>query len=162
MKKILVLVQGLNGCSLHRLILPYRELQRIIKSEDNIEIKVGLGSVKDEDELVEKILEYDILIFHNSLPGNTLDRIKDKIITICDIDDSLHLPLSHPLYQTYVTYNIVKILTYIACSILLVLMSIGVFKTKKISDKFCGIFFMVILLMRLFAIRQELVYGKII
>lgn len=101
MKKILVLVQGKNGVELHRNILPYLEVQKLIEPEDEIDLRVGLGRVESEEDLVERVLGYDILIYSTTLPDNVLDKLKGKVKLVCDIDDWPDLHRDHPLFKMY-------------------------------------------------------------
>lgn len=102
MKKILIYVHGLNGCTLHRLILPYSTISKEL-------FEVQLGTDKKDDELFDYIKDFDIFVFHRLLPDGMLERIKKdcpNTTVICDIDDYWVLSSSHILYNQYRQWNI--------------------------------------------------------
>lgn len=99
-KRILVFITGNNGCTLHRLILPY---EKYFGKNDfdkfNIEYLVYNG--QSTEELAETILKYDILIYHRLLQDDLFNAIKGKIILINDQDDNWVLNSTHPLYSRF-------------------------------------------------------------
>lgn len=101
MKKILIYLTGENGCTLHRLVLPYAYINR-----DLFDVKFGLSNDKARD--TEEIGKYDAIVFHRLLPKGLIEEIKAKCPNtkiICDVDDTWELTSSHILYQHYQTYN---------------------------------------------------------
>ena len=102
--KILIYITGLTGVDLHRLFLPYQECQQI--NDPNISIQVGLGACKDTNEVISKMLQYDIVVYHTPIDLDIINQIKGKVITVCDIDDYWNLTPTHPLYNTYQRLNL--------------------------------------------------------
>ena len=106
MKKVFINVNSLDGCSLHRLILPYLEMQ---KQTDEFQFTFGLkeGTTTFE-ECVEQIASHDILVFHRMLADGLLDAIKKKnpnIKVIIDMDDNWRLNKDHMLNEIYKLNN---------------------------------------------------------
>lgn len=102
MKKILIYLTGENGCTLHRLVLPYAYINKEL-----FEVQFGLDKDKLRD--TEEIKKYDAIVFHSMLPNGLIDEIKKNCPNtkiICDIDDSWELSSSHIMYQHYQTYNV--------------------------------------------------------
>lgn len=106
MKKIFIHFNNLDGCALHRLILPYKE---IAKQTDLFDITFGYS---EEDDTVEKriakIAQHDIFVFHRILPEGLLDAIRKanpNIKVIIDIDDNWRLNDTHPSATVYKKEN---------------------------------------------------------
>ena len=107
MKKIFVNFNSLDGCSLHRLILPYFEAQ---KQTDEFQFTFGYKEgTKSFEEMIEQIASHDILIFHRILPDGMLDAVRKanpNIKVIIDMDDNWRLNEQHMLYNVYKTQGI--------------------------------------------------------
>ena len=102
MKKILIYLTGENGCTLHRLVLPYAYINKEL-------FEVHFGLEKDKLRDTEEIGKYDAIVFHRMLPHGLIEEIKKNCSNtkiICDVDDSLELSSSHIMYQHYQTYNV--------------------------------------------------------
>lgn len=113
MKKIFIHINGLDGCSLHRLILPYTE---VIKQTDEFQIQLGYTR-KDLtiEEKIDEISTYDVFIFHRLLPDGFLDSIRKKnpnIKVVIDMDDYWRLNDAHPVYWLYRKNNIPDRIVY--------------------------------------------------
>lgn len=104
--KVLVYITSLTGVDLHRLFLPYLECQKQLEGCEDMEIQVGLGHCTSKQEVIDKMLTYDIVIYHAPLDKDILSQIKGKVITVCDVDDYWVLSPSHPLYNTYQRLNL--------------------------------------------------------
>lgn len=102
MKKIFININGLDGCTLHRLILPYKEVMN-----ETQEFEFTWGFSKKDLTLQEKIDEigrHDIMIFHRMLPDGLLDGVKKqypKVKIVIDMDDYWRLNDMHPAYWIY-------------------------------------------------------------
>lgn len=108
MKKIFIHINSLDGCALHRLILPYQE---ILKQTDEFQISFGYSKPTDTltfEDRVREIADYDVLIFHRILPEGLFDAVKKanpSIITVIDMDDNWRLNDSHPSADIYKREN---------------------------------------------------------
>ena len=124
MKKIFIYIDSVNGCTLHRLLLPYSEVK---KQTDEFTITFGFGN-KDLSlqEKLDIIKDNDIFIFHRLLPNGLLDNIKKQCPNtklIIDLDDYWRLNDMHPSYQLYkeeqvadkIIYHI-KNVDYVTCT----------------------------------------------
>jgi len=104
MKKIFVHITALDGCALHRLILPYLEIQ---KQTDELQIQLGYSRPVAEmtfEEEAQEIAQYDILVFHRLLKDGLLNRIREinpNIKVIIDMDDDWRLNDTHPAADIY-------------------------------------------------------------
>lgn len=104
MKKVFIHINQLDGCTLHRLILPYQEVK---KQTNEFQIDFGYSKPSEEltiEEKVQEIASYDILIFHRLLPDGLLDMVRKanpNIKVIIDMDDAWRLNDSHPLASIY-------------------------------------------------------------
>ena len=126
MKKIFININGLDGCTLHRLLIPYNE---VMKETDEFKFTVGFPKKEKEMTLQEKIDiigEHDILIFHRLLPEGLLDGVKEQhpnVKIVMDMDDYWRLNDKHPAYWIYRDMNIsenilkhVRKADYITCT----------------------------------------------
>ena len=108
MKKIFVNFNSLDGCALHRLILPYFEAS---KQTDEFQFTFGYKEgTKTLKDMVEQIAPHDILIFHRILPDGLLTKVREvnpNIKVIIDMDDNWRLNEQHMLYNIYKQNNIV-------------------------------------------------------
>ena len=102
MTKIFIHFNGYEGCALHRLFLPYREVE---KQTDLFEFTFGYDEkdVTFEDR-VNRIVQHDIFIFNRLLPDGLIDAVKaskPSMKIICDMDDDWRLNEEHYLYKIY-------------------------------------------------------------
>ena len=104
MKKIFIHIASLNGCTYHRLILPY---QKMMELTDEFQISFGYSRSPQEltfEQKVKEIAANDIFIFHRLLPPGLLDAVREansNIKVVIDIDDAWRLNDSHPLADIY-------------------------------------------------------------
>lgn len=102
MKKIFINFNSLDGCALHRLILPYLEAK---KQTDEFQFTFGFREGTDTiEQMIEQIAEHDILIFHRILLDGMLDKIRKanpNIKIIMDMDDNWRLNAQHILHKMY-------------------------------------------------------------
>lgn len=96
MKKLLINLQNEDGCTFHRLLVPYSYLV------DNFDITWGVP--KDIEDVVAYINSFDVFIFHRVFPIELLKQI--TITKIIDMDDYWELGSFHPAYNHYLNYNI--------------------------------------------------------
>ena len=107
MKKIFIHFNTEDGCALHRLLLPYKQVEKLTDT-----FQFSFGYSKPEmtvDERIQEIAQFDVLIFHRILPENMLYNIKQanpNLIVICDMDDSPRLNDQHVLFKDYKENNI--------------------------------------------------------
>ena len=113
MKKIFIYIDSVNGCTLHRLLLPYTEVK---KQTDEFEITYGFG---DKDlslrAKIDIIKQNDIFIYHRLLPDGLLDEIKKQCPNtkvVIDMDDYWRLNEFHPSYPLYNEYRIPEKIMY--------------------------------------------------
>lgn len=101
MKKIFVYIDALNGCTLHRLILPYEEVR---KQNNELEVTYGFKEDLSLQEKVDIIKGHDIFVYHRILPDGFLDEIRKQCPdtkVVIDMDDYWRLNESHPSYFIY-------------------------------------------------------------
>ena len=124
MKKIFVNINGLDGCTLHRLLLPYNE---VAKETDEFQFTFGF-SKKDMtlEEKIDEIGQHDILIFHRIMQNGIIEGVKSKypnVKIVIDMDDYWRLNDKHPAYWIYRNnglsekiQNHVKLADYVTCT----------------------------------------------
>lgn len=98
MKKILVLVSGNNGCTLHRILLPYTRVNES-KSEKHFSIDFYSVDGKQINEVINFAESYDIIVYHRFLPTPVFEALKGKKTLIADLDDYWTVNTHHPLYS---------------------------------------------------------------
>lgn len=99
MKKILIFINGNDGCKLHRLILPYIKLQG--NEANNFQIDFLYQTGQTVQELTETALQYDVFIYHRLIDDAIFDALKGKVILVNDEDDYWSLNSTHPLYSKF-------------------------------------------------------------
>lgn len=104
MKKIFVHITALDGCALHRLIIPFLEIQ---KQTDEFQIQLGYTKPVEEltfEEEAQEIAAYDILYFHRILKDGLLTKVRElnpNIKVVMDMDDDWRLNDTHPAADIY-------------------------------------------------------------
>lgn len=107
MKRIFININGLDGCTLHRLIIPFTEVQ---KECSDFQFTWGFSKKGlSLQERIDEIGQHDVLIFHRILPDGLLDGIRQQyphIKVIIDMDDYWRLNDKHPAYSIYKQHNV--------------------------------------------------------
>lgn len=99
-KKVLVLINGRDGCKLHRLILPYDKIYHSEGKEFDLEFLFYTGQT--DEQLLEQALQCDVFIYHRFIVEKMFNAMKAKGITmISDQDDNWVLNSTHPLYSKF-------------------------------------------------------------
>lgn len=112
-KKIFININGLDGCTLHRLILPYKEVMN-----ETQEFEFTWGFYKKDltpQEKIDEIGRHDILIFHRMLTDGLLDGVKKQypnVKIVIDMDDYWRLNDMHPAYWLYRNNNLSEKIIY--------------------------------------------------
>lgn len=101
MKKVLVFINGKDGCKLHRLILPYHKIFEEANQNDLFSLDFLLQTGQTEDQLIEEALKADIFIYHRLLPERMFDALKGHVVLVNDQDDNWQLNTTHPLYSRF-------------------------------------------------------------
>ena len=107
MINIFVYVQSTDGCSLHRLLNPYKEIEKIT-DELKVEFKIP-DEIKTKEDLYEYLSNFDAFIFHRIIPQDLflgLRKYCSNLKLIVDIDDFWHLGSKHILEGIYKTFKI--------------------------------------------------------
>ena len=99
MKKILIFINGNDGCKFHRLILPYTKLQG--NEGNNFQLDFLYNTGQTVQELTETALQYDVLIYHRLIDDVMFDALKGKVILVNDEDDYWNLNTTHPMYSKF-------------------------------------------------------------
>ena len=102
-KKVLVFVTGTNGCTLHRIKLPYEKIFNDINDDDNFTLDFLIDNNQPLEELVATILQYDVFIYHRLIPDQLFEAIKGKVVLVNDEDDNWVLNSTHPMYSRFRT-----------------------------------------------------------
>ena len=106
-KKIFININALDGCTLHRLLIPFNEV-----TQETDEFEFTFGFKKKDMTLQEKIDEigkHDVMIFHRLLQDGLLDGVKKQypnVKIVIDMDDYWRLNDKHPAYWLYRQYNL--------------------------------------------------------
>ena len=112
-KKIFIHFNSIDGCAFHRLILPYKEVE---KQTDLF--KITWGYSKQDltiEERAKEIASNDILIFNRILPDGLLEAVRkanQNIKVIIDMDDAWRLNEQHMFYKMYKHNNISEKILY--------------------------------------------------
>lgn len=113
MKRIFVNINGLDGCTLHRLIIPLTE---VAKQSDDFQFYFGFSKKEMTlDEKIDEIGQNDVLIFHRLMQDGILDGVKRKyphVKIVIDMDDYWRLNDKHPAYWLYKQNNITEKIVY--------------------------------------------------
>lgn len=99
--KILVFVGGTDGCTLHRILLPYQKIKDL--NPENLTIDFLKPTPNQPfEELIAATEGYDVFVYHRLLPDAMFEALKQKnLILINDQDDNWELNSTHPLYSTF-------------------------------------------------------------
>ena len=113
MKRIFINLNSPDGCTLHRLIIPYSE---VIKQTDEFQFTWGYSkSDLTLQEKIDEIGKHDILLFHRLLPDGLLEGLKKQypnVKVVMDVDDYWRLNDMHPAYWLYKSMNIPEKILY--------------------------------------------------
>lgn len=102
MKKIYIHFNSLDGCSLHRLILPYELIEK--QTTEDFQFTFGYDMNLPTNQLAYIIAQHDLMVFHRILDDGLLQQVRSlnpNIKVVIDMDDSWRLNEQHMLYQMY-------------------------------------------------------------
>lgn len=103
--KILVICKPFsNGVQYHRVFSPHIEMQRVFGSQVHVDFIENLDNLST-------VVGYDIVFFHRTAVA--FDRMehffeicsKNNVKTVCDIDDSWDIPITHPSFYTEMLFD---------------------------------------------------------
>jgi len=107
MKRICVFINSNNGCTLHRLLIPYQKLANI---SDDFDVDFFVKRKEfSYDDIANHVSGYDYFVFNRSMNVELLSKIKETgVKVICDNDDDWILGKNHPLYNYYLINGITE------------------------------------------------------
>lgn len=114
MINIFINVDAIDGCALHRLILPYSQVYKDNKEEFNVTWGFSKSGLTIKEKL-EELKGMDIFLYHRMLEDGVLDAIRKEypnMKIVLDIDDYWRLNDMHQAYWMYKQFNFVDKIVY--------------------------------------------------